>query len=303
MYFSKASVFRFTCDVVVDDVQLLSEKLAELQFVECGALNMRRVGFVSPLHAFDSEDMVLSGDGRVLIALKSEQKILPVSSVKKLLDKKVKEVESTESRKVGKKERATFRDEVIHDLLPRCLTTETYLYGYLSLKHGLLVIDSVSNTAIDEFCAFLRSALGSLPIVPIEGVAHPGAVMTSWLQEQKPPSGFVIGDSAKLVHFELGKVALKEQDLFADEVLEHLGAGKQVEEVRLEKEGVLGFTLTDDLRLKQLKWNGEFVAKTDDVECELSRADADFALMAGGLDSVLLGLFNVVRVEGKQLCQ
>jgi len=304
MYFSNVIVYQVTRDIGLGEdgaTDKLSEQLKEFAFCPCGSQDLKKMGWVSPLHAFDAEDMILAGSGRILLTLKREEKILPSASVKKELDKKVKAVESAEARKVGKKEKDMFKDEIIQELLPRCLTKESFLSGYLALGENILVIDSTSSGQAEEFCALLRKTLGSLPVVPLQSNSPYETTMTTWLQEQAHPDGFTVDHDAKLESIvkDGGKVTFKDEDLFSDEVLAHVEADKVVREIRLSSNETVSFTLTDGFQLKRLKWAEELKAKNDDVDLEdaAARMDADFALMAGELDKVLLQLFDVMKVE------
>ena len=302
MFFKNVMVYQVTKNLglsAVGAVGQLAELLAVKSFNPCGSQDSKKMGWVPPLHACEGEDMVLAGSGRVLFTLKTETKIMPGASVAKLLNTRVKAVEKAEDRKVKGIEKRQFKDEIIKELLPKCLVKENFLSGYLVPGQNLLVLDTASANQGDEFTAYLRETLGGLPIVPAQSNTSFGVTMTQWLKYQEPPEGFLLGENTKLEDHLGSKAAFKAQDLFTDEIKSHLEAGKTVKEIGLVDVGTLAFTLTDDLYLKGLTWSGAFKARAEeaDIEDPAARMDADFALMAGELDKVLLQLFEVMNIE------
>lgn len=313
MYFKNVTVYQITRDIGMkaeNAVQDLAELVAAKAFKACGSQNSWSFGWVPPLHAAEGEDMVLAGSGRVMLTLKHEEKILPAASVSKLLKARVKAVEKADARKVGAKEKSMLRDEIVKDLLPKCLSKETFLNGYLSIDEGLLVIDTPTAARAEEFCRHLRATIGSLPVVPVQSNETFERTMTGWLVQRSAPEGFLMGWAATLSNNEIGKTVVKDQDLFSDEVRAHVVMGQGVESVRLRVEDTLDFALTDGFQLKTLKWAPELTDKgflaieemdDDDLLARAAaKADADFVLMAGELDKLLLQLFKVMDVYRQQ---
>lgn len=317
MYFKNVTVYQITRDIGMkaeNAVQDLAELVAAKAFKACGSQNSWSFGWVPPLHAAEGEDMVLAGSGRVMLTLKHEEKILPAASVSKLLKARVKAVEKADARKVGAKEKSMLRDEIVKDLLPKCLSKETFLNGYLSIDEGLLVIDTPTAARAEEFCRHLRATIGSLPVVPVQSNSTFERTMTDWLFNANAPEGFLMGWAALLGGKETGETVIRDQDLFSDEVRAHLGMGQEVKNVRLRVEDTVEFALTGSFQLKGLKWAVELTDQSLDQALEASRefdeddllaraaarADADFVLMAGELDKLLLQLFKVMDVYRQQ---
>lgn len=313
MYFKNVTVYQITRDIGMkaeNAVQDLAELVAAKAFKACGSQNSWSFGWVPPLHAADAEDMVLAGSGRVMLTLKHEEKILPAASVSKLLKARVKAVEKADARKVGAKEKSMLRDEIVKDLLPKCLSKETFLNGYLSIDEGLLVIDTPTAARAEEFCSHLRATIGSLPVVPVQSNSTFERTMTDWFYDSKAPNGFLMGWAATLKDEEGGETVLRDQDLFSEEVRAHIIIGQRVKNVRLRVEDTVEFALTGSFQLKSLKWAPELkdqsIEAGDDLDPEdilaraAARADADFVLMAGELDKLLLQLFKVMDVYRQQ---
>lgn len=304
MYFTNATVYQITRDLGLAEegaVERLSEMLQSDAFTPCSASEYMKTGWFSPFHNIDGQDMVLAGSGRILLTMKREEKILPSATVKKMLADKVKQIEHTEGRKTRKKEKDELKEEIVRELLPRCLTKEIYLSGYISVANRLLVINTASASEAESFSALLRKTIGSLPIVPVQSNHRYDITMTSWLRLKQSPAGFSIGSDTKLVSTDSngGKITFKDEDLFSDEVLAHIDVDKLVKEIRLSFGDTMSFMLTDNLQLKSIKWSEELKAQNDDIDSEdyAARMDADFALMSGEMDKMFHSLFVAVSAE------
>lgn len=301
MFFKNATIYQITRDLGFGSsytTESFSKELKTYAFTECGP-QPSRLGWVPPLHASGGEDLVLASDNRIMLTLKKEEKILPAATIKKELAKRAAEVEKREGRAVRKKEKDALRDDVVHELLPRCLTKERYLSGYLSLGDHLLILDTASSAQAEEFCALLRKSIGSLPAIPIQATAFPEDTMTGWLKAKEHPDQLAIKYEVKMESRESdgGKAVFKDHDLFSDEVAAHIEAGLLVQELRLASGETLDFTMTRGLQLKRLVWSEELKGQNEDAEDSAARADADFFLMASELDKVLSKIIDVMGVE------
>jgi recombination associated protein RdgC len=301
MYFSNVTVYQITRNIGLtaeDEKENLSKLLQEFRFTPCGSQDRRKMGWVPPLHAYDCEDFILANNSHILLTLKKEEKILPAANVNKRLKEKIKHIEQTEGRTVKKKERDQLKDDIILDMLPNCLTKETFLSGYINTETMRLVIDTSSYPAAEDFTALLRKTIGTLPAVPVQTKSTLDSIMTDWLKSTTHPHPFKVGQDAKLVSVikDGGKASFKDEDLFSDEVLAHIEAGKMVTELKLIYGETMGFNLTDGLQLKSIKWSDELKDQNDDIPREdvIARVDADFVLMTGEMDKMLGELFQVL---------
>lgn len=303
MYFSNATVYQITRDIGLaepDAAERLAALLGDFAFTPCNSQDLSKYGWVPPLHAMDKLDMVLAGEGRILLTVKTEEKILPGAAVMKQLAAKVKEMEATEQRKLGKKEKDALKESIVQELLPRALTKERCLNAYISVKHNLVIVDTASAPQAEQLLALLRKTMGSLPVVPIQSKEPAENTLTSWLRDT-PPEGFALGHDAVLADLEKAKATFKDEDLISEEVLAHIEAGKRVKEVRLTCGQTLAVTLTDSLVFKRIKWADEFKASNDDQDEDLAaRFDADFALMGGELEKMLLQMFEALQIQRQE---
>ena len=84
MWFRNARVFRFTKPFEIT-AEALEQQLQEDAFKPCGPQETSRQGWVPPMGKH-SDLLVHSAGGYHLIALRKEEKLLPASVVKELVD-------------------------------------------------------------------------------------------------------------------------------------------------------------------------------------------------------------------------
>ena len=93
-------------------------------FLPCAKSQALSAGWVPPLGE-ESEELVHAAAGRMLLKLKREEKLLPSTVVRELLEEKVAAIESEQGRKVYRKERLSLKDEIVQDCLPRAFSRST----------------------------------------------------------------------------------------------------------------------------------------------------------------------------------
>jgi len=105
MWFHNARVFRFTkpFDITTDE---LEEKLQADTFKPCGPQETTRQGWVAPLGKH-GETLVHSANGYHLIALRREDKILPSSVIKELMEERAEAIEIIRAEKYAAKKKTS----------------------------------------------------------------------------------------------------------------------------------------------------------------------------------------------------
>lgn len=86
-----------------------------------------------------------------MFCARKDEKLLPASVVNDALAEKVTEIEQQQARKISRKEKAQFKDDVIAALLPRAFSRTRRIHAYLALHDNLLIV----NTSSDEIKAHL----------------------------------------------------------------------------------------------------------------------------------------------------
>lgn len=293
MFFRNLSLFRFS-PAVGTDLARLEEALASHRLRACGPLEMATHGFVPPLAGAEDEPLTRSVKHCTLLALGSEDKLLPAQVVNTELQRKVRAVAEQHGRRVGGRERKRIKDEVLTELLPRAFVRSSRMAAYVDRQHGWVVLDTASRKAAEDALTQVRQALGSFPAVPLAPASSPRLLMTDWLSSGKLPAGLQLGDECELRDPASNTGAIvrcRRQDLEADEIKEHLRTGKQVFLLGLVFNERVSFVLGEDLVVRKLRFldvvTEELGDSQDDAAAEL---DAGFALMSLELAPLLAKL-------------
>lgn len=282
MWFKNLTLFRFTETFTLTPAEL-EDKLQALAFKPCGAHEEASMGWTAPL-GNQSNQLVHSSNGFLMLCLKREEKVLPAPVIAELVDEKIAQVEEQEGRKLGKKERTALKDELIFELLPKAFAFSRKTYAYIDPKGGWLVVDAASNKKAEDLLSLLRKCLGSLPAVPPVTVTKPVTMMTQWLTEDTlPPSDIVIEDECELRSPDetASIIRCKRHDLNAPEIKNHFDSGKQVIKLAITWNDRLSLVLDENLGIKRLKFLDVIQEQAADTTANnaAEQFDVDFAIM------------------------
>lgn len=288
MWFKNIRAYRLTSPFELSPEQL-GQQLAKRSFTPCGKSQAASSGWVAPLGE-DSEELVHAAGGRLLLKLKREEKLLPSTVVRELLDEKVTAIEDEQGRKVYRKERLTLKDEIVQDCLPRAFTRSSNIFAYIDVKANWIFVDTASASRAEEMLNLMRECIGTFPVLLPQVNDAPGATMTSWLLHQSLPEEFQLGQECELRELgeEGGVVRVRGVDLLSEEVETHLHAGKQVARLALHWDERLALVLAEDLCLRRVRFADELMKENEEIPeaDQAARLDADFALMSDAVTSL-----------------
>ena len=298
MWFKNIHIFRFLKPVTISSTDL-HEQLTKAVWSPCGKMDMESMGWVPPLGR-DSESLVHAANNCFIFTARKEEKILPASVVREFVNEKVEEIETHQMRKVRKREKDEIREGVLQDLVPRAFTRSTYLFAYIDVTHGWLLVDTPNRKKAEELISFLRQTLGGLPVVSPVVQQSPANVMTQWLiKPDECPPDFELADACVLMDQEGAVVNCKRQDLLAEEIHAHLEAGKLVTRLAFEWNERLGLVLDNELVIRRLQLLDLIQAEINEAEIETpaQRFDSDFAIMTLEIAALIERLFVVFGGE------
>lgn len=288
MWFKNLIVYRLTESFAFTSAEL-EQKLEQMRFRPCGSHNEFSFGWAAPCP--ESEQLVHSSNGFMMICGKKEEKLLPASVVNELLAEKITAHEVDYGRMPSKKQRTEMKDELIFGLLPRAFSHSRKTFAYIDVKGGWVVVDSASSNKAEDLLSCVRSCLGSFPIVPLNTKQTPVFVLTEWLDGENIPDGVVVDYECELKsQDENGAVVrCKKHDLHLPEIKNHLRAGKRVTKLALSWDDRLAFVLDENLAVKRLQFLELVQSKALDLDAETpqQRFDADFAIMTTELAGFL----------------
>lgn len=283
MWFKNIQVYRFT-----KPLELGAEEIAELlqqyEFTPCDSQQPDSRGWTPPLGRLGS-DFVHAANGYIMVCNKMQEKLLPAAVINEELEEKVQQIEESQARKVSRKERTSLKEEIVFSLLPRAFVRSRLEFAYLSLEDGLLVLNSSSEKKADEFVSGLRTALGSLPVIPLECALDPVTVMTGWVKEGRLSNGFELGEECELrSENDVSRVIkCKNQDLQAAEIQSHLKIGMEVTKLVVSWQERLEFMLDEKLMIKRIRFTDVFQdevrEREEKADDQATQFDVDFSIM------------------------
>ena len=287
MGFKQLSFYRLNPQTL-PNLETLSAKLAEAEFAPVQGLDWFSEGFAAP-QGF-SPELVFPADFTWGVALKKEEKVLPAGVIRDILDDKVAEIQDTEARNVGRKEKQELKEQITDDLLPRAFTRSSRSQAVCHARNGLLLVNSASANKAENLLAKLREALGGLEAKLPNTKQSPGSLMTEWLLQGGCAGGFELDSDCELKGQgdAAPTVKVSKQDLTAEEVVQHVKNGKTVTQLGLVWREQIAFVLTQDFTLKRIQYldvlQEEAESHGDDAA---SLAFASQILMADSLAQML----------------
>ncbi|MDQ6993688.1 MAG: recombination-associated protein RdgC [Mariprofundus sp.] len=295
MWFRNIQFYRFEEPFKLTGQQL-HEQLEKKQARPCGQMEMSSSGWSAPLGQ-SGQMLVHETTGNLMFCLRREDKVLPSSLVKELVEEKVLEVEQA-GRAPTRKEKADIKDQVLAELLPRAFVRASHTFACILPASGWLVINASSARKCDEVIEMLNKSLTMLPVVMPATEQSPEAAMTGWLMhENSLPADFSFGEECEL--HDAGSSAVvrcKNVDVMSDEVRAHVAEGFTVTKLALNWRERISFVLSDDLSAKRMKFDTAIVDEASDQggDDDASRFDADFAMMAAEFSAFIPQLLAAV---------
>ncbi len=299
MWFSNIQLYQFTQPFTLD-APVLSKKLQAFRFKPCGTLQPASYGWSTPLGKH-GDDLIHTTNGNIMICARKDEKILPASVVREIVEEKIEEIEEKQARKLRKKEKESIKDEVVHDLLPRAFLRSHRTFAYISLKKNQILVNASSRKKAEELLDYLRKSLGTLPVVPINLVNAPSTIMTRWVSGEEVPIDFLINDECEL-HDTIedgGVIRCKRQNLEAEEIQAHIDAGKQVVKLSVTWQEILSCIINEDFSITRIKFSNDVLEQADSAGAEdyAIQFDEDFAIMALELERFIPRLIDVFGGE------
>ena len=283
MWFKSASLFSFQKKFKTSAEQL-EETLLDKVFAPVNSRQLYSYGWVPPMGA-ESEQLVHTSSGFMLLKARREERILPASVIAEHMAERIQDLESKLERKIRGKEKLDIRDNVVMELTPQAFTRSTYDQILFMPQQQMLVFDNNSPKKLDQCTSLLRESIGDLPIKPVQTETGQAALFTRWLKgTRKLPKDLVMGDECVLQDEDniAGFVRCSKQDLTGDEIRNLSTTGKMVKKIALESNETISFVLDDEFGFSKIKFldtNPDDGSDTAELD-QRAVFDANVTLMA-----------------------
>lgn len=299
MWFRNLQIFR-----LADTWQYTSDELAAAMqkgiFVGCHATDTMARGWVAPRG--NEQELVFSQQKQQLVALGTEQKLLPAAVVRQYAEEKLIDLEAAQGYKPGRKQVKDVMEQMTLELLPRAFVKRSLTYVWIDPVNRWLVVDAASSQRADDAIEQLKLSLGELPLSLLKTQLAPATAMTQWLAEGAAPSGFSIDRDCELraVAEERAAVRYVRHNLDSEDVRNHIVAGKTVTRLSLTWQDRVSFVLTEQMQIKRVAF---LDILKEDAERQAENADdlfaANFSLMCGNLAQLLANLVESLDGESE----
>ncbi|QUX96574.1 recombination-associated protein RdgC [Marinomonas sp. CT5] len=280
MFFKTATLFQLKETV---DFDKLEAALAEFPLKEVGSQDEFTFGSLPLIR--NSETWSLRSGDCLLMRFAKEEKNLPSAVVREALEEKVAQIELIEGRKVGRKEKADIKEELIFTMRPTAYAKRSDVWMHIDNKAGFIAIYSTSANMIEQSFKHLQTMLGSFPMMPLQAQVSPSATMTHWLLINDVPASLETGATCDIQEsqtMDKASIAFKNLEPLSDDVTRHLQQCMSVKSLALKliDPTTISFVLHDDLTIRKIKWDDQLkeAAFSHSDGGALSDLDANFAL-------------------------
>lgn len=300
MWFNNITAYQLH-DAQAIDTLTLHDMLQAEAAKPLGDADAKRLGWTPPAGRA-SNAYLHESQGHRLLSMLKQQRMLPPKVVKAAVEEKAAEIEAAEGRKVTRKEKTAFKEQITEELLPRAFIDSVKIDAWWDVEKNRIIINSGSRARCEELLDLLRETLGSLKATPLSTQTLPIRAMTGWVSDaSQRPANLQLGDKATLkAKGDDGKIAATQVDLDSDEIQQLLESGRQATNLAITIDERVSGVLTDTLQLKSLRFSDKLTEQADhadDGDDAIARLESDFFLMAHALSETMDSLIHMLGGE------
>lgn len=294
MWFKNLLVYRLNKWDVTPDA--LEEKLSKNAIQACSAMEMQRLGWVSPKE--EGQPFVHTLGAQMLICLGVEKKLLPNTVINQFSKSRAVEIEEQQGYKPGRKQMKQIKEAITDELLPRAFALRRQTYAWINPVAGIMVVDAANLAKADELIEMLIKSVDGIALTPLKTCTSPTAAMTSWLAGDDLSAVFTVDRDCELRGSgeERATVRYVRHTLEAEEIAKHITAGKEVTRLAMTWSDKISFVLHDNLQLKRIAVLDILKDQADSVDRD-DVFDTDFAIMSGELQKLLADVIAALGGE------
>lgn len=263
MFFKNLQIYRLLGPINV--AQLLRGT-----FAPCPPNARASRGWVPPVES-EPDSLALMQDGNVLIAMATEERLLPTDVITRAVAQRAAKLEAEQGYAPGRKQRQELRNNVVEELLPKAFTRLRVTRAWFNVAEGWFVVDAGTPSKAEAVIEHLRLTLDALPLGPFVTGHSPSAAMTEWLLGDAP-FDFSVDRTCQVKGS--GSVTYQDRPLEgADDLRSQLANGLLPTKLAMTWNDRLSFVLTDALAIKRLAF----------LDITKAEEESDFAILSGEL--------------------
>lgn len=266
--FKNATIYKLAQFSKLNNTEDLADTLKAFALPPALSTEMQQIGWIGEPHVV--------GD-LAQFKLRIRSKLLPASVIALYARQRALEAEEQQGYKPGRKQMREIKEQVTDELLPKAFEQERDVSVLVDLNRRFLYIDSATSSVCDIVLGLLAKTFDPFPIESLYVATSPVAAMTQWAIDDEAPDNFTIdqdmlfeaaGDSG-------AKIAYTRLSVDAEQVRQHLSAGRQVTRLALTWADRVSFVLDESLTLRR-------ITPLDVIKEGLEADDADASLLLYG---------------------
>lgn len=279
----------------------LEARLADRCLFPCAPFEMTSRGWVN---ASPAQRLVHTVENQRLLALGTEQKLLPTSVIRQVALERAAKLAENQGFPCGRKQLRDLRLQVGEELKARALCRRTETRAWIDGEDRWFAVDAAGAKRAEDVVEVLRATLGSFGVVPVATERSAAVCMAQWLNAGEAPRGFSIDDTLELRAGDKSQAVIRYTHCPPEsrELRARLAAGMLPTRLGLTWNGRVSFVLTDKLLLKQIEFLelAEDESADDDAEIDpVERFDAELLLMSGELRKLIADLIDALGGEAR----
>lgn len=335
MWFKNLFLYRLNAQWNAN-LEEFNQQLNQVKFSACSALQTQSIGFIPPVknkeitHKDNNnennannnnnnniENLVYSVSVKNnqqfwLIAVATEQRLLPASVVKQEIEERSEKIYEEQGYYPSRRALKELKEQIIAEFLPRAFTRKKITYAWFDIKNKWFIIDAASPSKADELVGVLADALEDFPLQPVYTEKSAVSVMTECLlsggiADENLAEIFTLDRDCELkspteerqtVRYVRHPLEGKE---IAAEIKSHLKSGKLPTRLAFTFDNRISFVLTDKAEIKRIVYLDSILAESqhnaESATDESERFNADFSLMSLELSKFIPSLMSLLGGE------
>lgn len=296
MWFKNLVAYRLPADWSLSPIDL-ENALAARTLQPCSPLEMLSRGWVPPA---PSGRLVHTVGTQQLLALGVDQRLLPASVIRQVVQERAAALAAEQGFPVGRRQMRELKLRVADELRPRAFTRRRITRAWLDPQGRWFVVDAAGAPKAEELVETLRDTLGTFPVTLLDTQRAPSASMAGWVKHGEAPRRFAIDQDLELQAADKSKATVRytHHPLESRQIQTHLANGLTVTKLGLTWNDRVSCIVTDKLHVKRVQFLEVAHEAADGGDTDaVPRFDADFAMMAGELGTLLTELMTAFGGE------